>query len=189
MHRLSASRPFVLPQKRVRSGWTCTWPQPVMLRPARARRAVSFCAGPRQSPHLFSGSGPRPTPWRRGHHTAAPPPADRAWRGTRLENHHPYTHGAPRNQQSLDREAVGEIFSRTCQSPLWLSASCDPVYRNRRGYRSGCTSTSRCSGRIQALNPAMPARRKIDAKLLNYFEVLDEYVVIVLIEGAEKMQE
>ena len=35
----------------------------------------------------------------------------------------------------------------------------------------------------------MPARRKIDANLLNYFEVLDEYVVIVLIQGAEKMQE
>ena len=84
---------------------------------ADTRRAVSFCAGPRQSPHESSGSGPRPTRGRRGHHTAAPPPAGRAWRRTRLENHHPYTHGAPRNQQSLDQVAAGEIFSITYQSP------------------------------------------------------------------------
>ena len=173
MHRLSASRLFVLPKKPVRSGRTCTWPRPVMLRPARARGAVSFCAGPRRSPHESSGSGPRPRPWRRGHHTAAPPPAGRAWRGTRLENHYPYTHGPPRIQQSLDRVAAGEIFSKTCQSPLWLPVSCDPVYPNRRGYRSGCMLTSRCSGRIQALNPVKPPGGTIDAKLLKYCDVLD----------------
>ena len=117
MRRLSAFRSFVLPKKRVRSGWICTYLRPVMLLPTHARRAVSFCAGPRQSPHESSGSAPRPTLWRRGHHTNAPPPAGRAWCRTRLENHHPYTHGAPGNQRSLDQVAAGEIFSITCQSP------------------------------------------------------------------------